>query len=143
MGLCKVMELGLPSGYQDISFLATNSLIKSSWQFLSENEITLKHNITIPLYQEHEKPTMQILYGSGVHDLDLFVINKCRLFLQVYNLSDFKNLSRTGVKQHILQGIPGPVLNALIWPKQGKPSLQDWEIWRSTGKALKTLPLPR
>jgi hypothetical protein len=122
--------------YHDISFLATNSLVKATWQFLSENEITMKHNINIPRKRENDMPLMQFLYDSGVRDLDLFAINKCRLYLQIYHLSDIFNMSGTGVKKHILQGTQGPVLNNLIWPKQGKPSTQDWDIWKSTIRRL-------
>jgi hypothetical protein len=122
--------------YQYTSFLATDSLIKSTWQFLSENDITLKHNVTTPTYRENDKPLMQVLYDSGVRDVDLFAINKCRLYMKVYNLSDIFNLSGSGVKQHILQGTLGPVVNAMIWPKQGYPTTQDWEIWRSTIRRL-------
>jgi hypothetical protein len=78
--------------------------MKSAWQFLSENYITLKHNINILMYRENDKPLMQTLYDSGVQEVDLFV----------YNLSDMFNLSGTGVKWHILEGTQGPVLNTLI-----------------------------
>jgi hypothetical protein len=55
--------LSLP--YPELSFLTTNSLIKSTWQFLGTNCITLNHDIRIPKYRENDAAIMKIFYDSG------------------------------------------------------------------------------
>ena len=113
--------LSLP--YPELRFLTTNSLVKSTWQFLDTNGITLNHDIRVPKYRENDEAITKIFYDSGVRDTELFSLNKCRLYLNVYNLSDIYNTTGTGIKKHILQGMRGPKINDFIWPKQGNPTV--------------------
>jgi hypothetical protein len=117
--------------YSELCFLTTNSLVKSTWQFLDSNSIVLNHDNKVPKYRENDTAIMKILYDSGVRDIELFILNKCRLYLNVYNLSAIYNMSGSEIKKHILQGMRGPKINDFVWPKQGNPTNSDWEIWRT------------
>jgi hypothetical protein len=44
--------------YEELSFLACNSLIKSTWQFLSEHKMTLKHDLLVPNHRANDIPIM-------------------------------------------------------------------------------------
>jgi hypothetical protein len=61
--------LNLP--FIELSFLNTSSLVKSTWQFLSFNNIHLHHDISIPLYSEYERPIMQELYLASLTAIGL------------------------------------------------------------------------
>jgi hypothetical protein len=105
-----ILELGLGETllslpYSELIFLTTNSLDKSTWQFLDTIGIVLNHDIRVLKYRENDMAIMKIFYDSGLCDVELFTLNKCRLYLNVYNLSDIYNMSGTGIKKHILQGV--------------------------------------
>ena len=72
------------------------------------------------------------------------LIQQCRLFLRVQNLSDICNAAGTWVEKEYLVGkrYRG---SSIDWPKQGHPALRAWKAWRrllatycqdSTGKLL-------
>ena len=94
-------ELVFDQPYHELCFLATSSLVKSTWQFLYTNSIQLKHDVHIPLVREHDRPIMQDFYAAGYRDLQLAAINRCRLFLNVYRMSDIITSDGLSIKAHI------------------------------------------
>jgi hypothetical protein len=63
--------------YHELQYLATSSLVKSTWETLSEYNLTLKHDITIPLPQVGDVPLMQLFHSHGARDITLFTLNQC------------------------------------------------------------------
>ena len=94
-------ELVFDQPYHELCFLATPSLVKSTWQFLYTNSIHLKHDVNIPILREQDRPIMQDFYASGYRDLQLAAINRCRLFLNVYSMSDIVTSDGLSIKAHI------------------------------------------
>jgi hypothetical protein len=72
----------------------------------------------------------------GITNNTLLSINKCRLYLRLYFLSDISNLCGTFIRSHITQGRPGSRLNTLQWPTQGKPTINNFSIWSTSLREL-------
>jgi hypothetical protein len=62
-----LIELGMgtfqsSSPNSDLAPLTTDSLIKSSWKFLNDQELQLQHDITFPPPRRGDKEIMSIFY---------------------------------------------------------------------------------
>ncbi len=118
--------------YDQMTHLATDSLIKSSWLFLHENSISLCHDIQYPIQREHDLILMQEFYKVHPTANHLLSLNKCRLFLHAYYVSDIATGSGSHLLDSAWKGSPSFHLSYRqhTWPIQGRPSYSDWEIWR-------------
>jgi hypothetical protein len=131
-----VIELGstedlhkLP--FPDLHRLTTNSLIKSTWEFLYHNELTLRHNIHFPQPRERDIEIMTAFFADQ-HPIDILDhINKCQLYLRAFLLSDITDGSGKYILQEAWQGNPLNLHRVESWPDQGKPSPTMWQTWRS------------
>jgi ribonuclease HI len=131
-----ILEVGIGEDvlsypWLELSFLATKCLIKASWKFLDKHNLTLSHDITINPLRINDKPLMKIFYDAGVRGSDLLAINKCRLYLKIFFLSDMATGDGISILQDALNGTPYETANQFSWPCQGKPSNRDWSIWRA------------
>lgn len=74
---------------------------------------------------------MQIFVESGANKEELLALNRCRLYLQAYFLSDLVDGSGSYLLDDAwhghLQEVPHKTDS---WPKQGKPPMKDWLIWQ-------------
>jgi hypothetical protein len=117
-----LLELGLGTVLHTIDYkrfgpLATTSLIKSSWGFLAENHLELSHNITLPPQRLDDELIMSALANLTLSTENLCHLNRCRLFLRAYWLSDISD----GTGQYILDnawlGRPMHPQRAESWPR--------------------------
>jgi len=115
----------------DYHCLASNSLIKSTWQFLSSNSIQLLHSITFSVPREHDMELMTFFIDQHIPFEDLYNINLCRLYLKAFFLSDIVDRSRTTILNEAWQGNLLNEHNSETWPKQGKPAPAMWDTWWS------------
>jgi hypothetical protein len=65
-----IIEIGLGNDfstkdYQQFSDLCTNLLVKSSWKFLYETGIQMKHVIILKPPRENDYPLMKMFYEKG------------------------------------------------------------------------------
>jgi hypothetical protein len=104
-----VIELGstedlhkLP--FPDLHRLMTNSLLKSTWQFLYHNELTLCHNIHFPRPRERDIEIMTAFFADQLPIDILDHINKCRLCLRAFFLSDITDGSGKYILREAWQG---------------------------------------
>jgi hypothetical protein len=130
-----IIEVGigedvLSTPYQTTGALATQSLVKKTWEFLSAHGMTLKHDINIDSFRYGDTPIMTLFVQLNIPIQHLARLNICHLFLQVYFISQLVTTSGKMLRPNILQGQLGPILNRLHWPVQGHPTTQDWELWR-------------
>ncbi len=87
------IELGMGTDfsftpYHLFSCLVTLSLVKSSWKFIYEERIQLKHDIGMKLPRSGDCPLMQLFHRYLPNADDLMSLNKCRLYLHAYYVSD-------------------------------------------------------
>jgi hypothetical protein len=118
--------------YKKFQGLATNSLIKSTWEFLYTHKIRLKHDIEIPKNTSRDIPLMILLCTQDLTSQELEAINQCRLYLKAYYISNITTASGKGLSLHAWEGVPrdNGATNRLSWPNQGIPSKSSWDIWR-------------
>lgn len=125
--------------YPTLCFLATRCLMKTTWQFLWKHKLTLRHDIKINPQREGDIPLMKIFYEAGVRDLDLLAINRCRIYLKIFFLSDIATGNGMHVNTNLVLGQPIETYNDFIWPIQGKPSTREWVIWKTSLQTYVTL----
>jgi hypothetical protein len=69
-------------------FLATDSLVCSTVQFLQEFHISLQHDILLPPQRQYDSLIMDTLSQLQITQDELFDCNCCRLYLRALYLSD-------------------------------------------------------
>jgi len=107
--------------------------LQSLWQFTSRYSLEFLYpdgwvpskprehdHFLMALFQKH-KPSLKIMS----------TLNRCRLYLQVLTLSDITTADGRSILEEAKQGQPLPDRRStLLWPAQGLPPKQDWNIWR-------------
>jgi hypothetical protein len=131
-----MLEVGLGTVLSEISYsnyscLATNSLIKSTWNFLQNNDLDLRHDIVIQPQRIHDQVLMQVFTKFTQSREDILLLNRCRLFLRAYHLSDIVDGSGVYITDDAWLGRPSNNLHRTkSWPSQGCPSNGAWILWR-------------
>jgi hypothetical protein len=131
-----IIELGrgtdihrLPTPY--IELILTNSLVKSTIIFLQEHEIQLHHSIRYPYQQINDRSIMDVLVTGSITFEDLARLNRCRLYLQAFLLSDITTGDGLKVTDEAWNGKRNTQVNYdASWPRQGRPPRKDWEFWQ-------------
>jgi hypothetical protein len=133
------LEVGMGTNLADIgfdstSYLATDSLVKSTWQFLNDNNLQLHHNVSISFQRLEDKVLMSEFLLAGASKEKLLSLNWCRLYLKAYFLSDITNGYGTRITDDIWMGRYRSLSWHSSWPKQAPPLRHDWTIWRNFTK---------
>jgi len=79
---------------------------------------------------------MQVFHDQGLPIDTLVRLNRCRLYLNLYFTSEVFTQSGTRIKPAAFLTSKGPVINTFLWPRQGPPSQDDWELWRAHVQSL-------
>ena len=121
------------------------SLNYDKYQCLSEKgwithlwEMTHKYNIQLKGY--YEKPSVSRINDYALMDRlvemdlhnenDMIKINRCRIFLNVMNLSDIANGNGNRISHHILNHRKDPDrISKYQWPHQPYPTKNEWDAW--------------
>jgi len=140
-----LLEVGISNNlhdlpYSKLSCLATSSLVKSTWNFLSTHDLTLKYEIKIPPSRINDQPIMKLFIDTSTPIDDLLQINRCRLYLRAFYLSDITDGFGTQLSEDAWMGRRVASSKDLSRPAQGMPPRSDWELWR---KYLKLAVLSR
>jgi hypothetical protein len=131
-----IIELGMGTDfsitpYHLFSCLVTQSLVKSSWKFLYEERIQLKHDIDMKLPRSGDCLLMQLFHRYVSNADDLMSLNKCRLYLHAYYVSGIADGAGRTITGNAWTGYNFQHLHrATAWPQQGVPSRRDWDTWR-------------
>jgi hypothetical protein len=104
-----ILEVGIDSNLTSVDFntykmLATNSLIKNTWEFLQKNNIFLDHNIKVPPNTQYDKPLMPEFLKLNPTKSELEALNQCRLYLQAYYILDLATASGCCLSAHAWEG---------------------------------------
>lgn len=88
-----LIELGMGVHLKSIPYpvmapLASNSLVKGTWKFLSDNKVELHHEIKFHVQKQGDDSLMHHFVAKGANIDQLPVLNRCCLHLQVYFISD-------------------------------------------------------
>jgi hypothetical protein len=74
---------------------------------------------------------MAILMDLGLMREQLAGLNRCRLFLKAFWLSDIVDGTGNFLRDEAWIGQPINLHRESSWPRQGKPGPKDWVWWRS------------
>ena len=130
------LEIGMDTSFTSLAFpslapLATSSLIKSTWQFLHENNLDLKHDIVIPDQHLNDRILMAEFKNSNASLDELISLNRCRLFLRAFHLSDIVDGSGSYILDDAWLGRPNHNAHRIdTWPNQGPLTKNDWVLWQ-------------
>lgn len=131
-----LVELGFnPSCQKEIipliSSLTTNSLIKSTYLFLLQYDITLKHTLEPVRNRENDQCIMDVFLEYRVTLETMLSLNRCRLFLHALYLSNITTGDGLFIAEDACNGHHNLSINRVdSWPRLGRPSRSDWVIWR-------------
>ncbi len=118
--------------FNDLHQLATPALVKYTWLFTSVNDITIHHDIDLPLPRTNYTPIIKLFYEKGARGEILCLLNRCRLYLKAFHLSDIVDFSGVYITESAWQGkAPTTRTNDFDWPIEGKPSDTAWTTWRT------------
>ena len=126
----------LQSNYKEYkTFLLTESFVQNSWEFMTEHNIKLEDDtFRIPLLRANDKCIMEeFMNNKLIHKSTLKTLNKCRMYLKVFTLSDITTGSGAKIRNeawHGRQFNTGREYH-MKWPNWGRPSLQAWSVWRT------------
>jgi hypothetical protein len=135
---CTKLEVGvggsiLSNRFRDYCVLATNGIIKHTWQFLAENEMELHDNVAdLVLRRERDAFLIDAFRQRGYKGKALRHLNLCRLFLQVSTLSDIANGFGTYITTASRNGlVDNSRPHYYTYPNQGPVPNQIWDEWRA------------
>jgi len=131
-----LIEIGsfLPLHLQDFKIvgrLATDSLIKSTWEFLTDHNLQLITDLNVDLPRQDDCYLITNIIPL-IEDSDhLTQINRCRLYLRVIFLSDVVDGSGKELLAAAWNGerILSPQRIGQ-WPNHVKPPPSAWTLWK-------------
>jgi hypothetical protein len=128
-----ILQLGMGTDLSSIDYdkynlLASSGLVKSTWKFLFEHNITLHHDIIVPKNTVSDIPLMTEICRLNPSPLKLEEINQCRLYLQAFYISDIASASGRPLSPHAWEGRRNDLGNTSLchWPIQGLPGRNAW-----------------
>ena len=76
------------SNYEQI--ILTHSWVQNTWEFMSKHNITLPDKMINILMRQYNNSSIMNLLLSEIKtiNMDLKVVNKCRIYLQAFSISD-------------------------------------------------------
>jgi hypothetical protein len=131
-----LIEVGISANlselnYDQLSGMATPSLVKSTWKFLHENSIHLEHDLQLWPPRSQDQLIMVLILQVNPSISELLSFNRCRLFLQALFVSDLADGFGGHLSDDAWLGRRHAPTRSASWPTQGSPTSTDWNIWRS------------
>ena len=132
------LELGtnahiLHSSYEQHKHLIlTPSWITNTWEFMDRFDIKVDINPSkIMEVRENDMPIMLALKNTNLFsNKDLALINKCRIYLKAFLLSDIVTGDGNRISHNAWNGIPSNVRAKIQWPNMSPPSPSMWKLWK-------------
>ena len=117
-----------------LPYLLTQSYVKHTWQFMSQEKITLNDGTaTIPLLRANDCCIMQeFANNKAINKGSLATLNRCRLYLKVFTLSDIVTGDGKRIRDEAWHGRQYDTgRDSSQYPIWGRPGLQAWSMWRT------------
>ena len=118
--------------YKKYQCLSVKGWIDHLWQMTSKYDIEIRGYYEKPtIARKNDYSLMDKLIETNIHvDDDLQKINRCRIYLNVINLSDIVDGHGKRITTPILQHRKDPERKSKYeWPVQPYPSKSDWSAW--------------
>ena len=118
--------------FQDYGHLTPYSWLQQLWGAVSKYGIAMyKPNSSMKVPRKHDFALMDRVIQSKIFNRDeIMSINRCRLFLQVFYLSDIVTCNGEKILPEALNGkfLLHPQ-SRWKWPRQPRPPKKDWKMW--------------
>jgi hypothetical protein len=130
------LELGtngfLLSNSWDLSPLATDSWIKSTWEFVVKHGICIEDDLLEFQPLRHlDQLLIPTFCRLGYHGASLRYLNQCRLFLRVTWLSEIVTADGRRIEKHALESPYGVSIHEqFLYPTQILPPESSWSLWK-------------
>jgi hypothetical protein len=130
------IELGtngfLLSNPWELSILATDSWIKSTWEFAIKTGITIQDDLLdFRPIRFHDQLLIPLFCKLGFHGSSLRLLNQCRLFLRVSWLSEIVTADGRQIEKSVLEGPYALSIQVqFLYPAQTLPPESSWRVWR-------------
>ena len=125
----------LSSNYYDFEpQLLTQSYIRNTWKFVSENNITL--NDATAFIRHNRDGDCELMSSFRNNDSipvgNLKILNRCRIYIKAFLLSDITTSCGQFIRNEAWHGrVYNNGNDRSNWPIWGRPSLSDWTYWRT------------
>ena len=124
----------------------THSLVLETMSFCQQFNICFDEPVpSLTPNCEGDIAIMEAISKLTLTANQLLRINNCRLYCRVVSLSDITDgAGKHLLTSHMLKPVQWPSLYKYAWPRQGKPTQSDWDLWLNalqscfayTGRAL-------
>jgi hypothetical protein len=112
----------------------TEPWIAGVQQFLAKQNSSIQIASLTPQItrRDNDQRIMEFALQNNMRPRDLQMINNCRLYLQVENISDITNNMGTHILSGIAKGERCGSTSSTLWPVQARPAKGNkaWELWR-------------
>jgi len=118
--------------YSKYGHLAERGWITHIWEMCDQYKISINGQYEQPtIARTNDSALMELLVKADIYDnKELRSINKCRIYLEVQNMSDITDGSGIKIAYCALHHIKDPErISKYKWPKQPKPTKNDWIAW--------------
>jgi hypothetical protein len=124
--------------------------IPSIRDFLYHLDAQITNTTTgLPIYRVNDSLIMDSQVIRELSRKEQILVNRCRLFLQIENISDITNAEGKQILPQYINNTPDkPSQSQKKWPLQSDPGREAWTIWKrvlkhaflnSTGELAKSL----
>jgi len=124
------LSLNLP--YAKYAKWVERSWLTSLWEFLDRTRLTVEvRRAWLPqLPREGDSTLMSLFIESGYGGKELAQLNQCRLFHQVFFISDIATANGKQIDGRYRQGVRFLSRRSKWkWPWQGRPGRSSWLVW--------------
>jgi hypothetical protein len=119
--------------YEYQTFLLNQSWIENTWQFATDNKITIHEGTTdYNLRRINDVNLMNQAKNTYLSSIESKDFNKCRIYLHALTLADITRGDGKGISYNSWHGIQSPSTsrNQFTWPIISHPPKKSWETWR-------------
>ena len=113
--------------------LASDSLMSHTWRLLNDCGLQLEtsHAVPVRLRVNDEAIMEQIIAKTAYSTKDIYDINECRIYLQVFSVADIADGDGSRITKNALIGRRDVYRTSKWhWPDRPKPPESFWKKWR-------------
>ena len=118
--------------YSQYGFLTPSSWLSTLWDATSRYGVTLTPgNWTLQPPRENDSALMDAIVACHLFTInEMSDINRCRLYLRVFFLSDIVSGNGLYIIPEIVRGERFPQWQSMWkWPRQSRPPPSSWRLW--------------
>jgi len=109
------------------------------WELCHNSQIqVLGENMEHIPQRQKDVELMKLFIQMGYWNMELQMLNRCRLYMRVIYLLDICNAGGTKLEQY-LWNQPTIAKSPYHWPVIPKPTATEWRLWTPTGIATSYL----